>query len=96
MADVKLHHCPFTWAKVPGHPCYAVRKALDEAGVEYEIVKEPAMRGRRTEYQRLTGQALLPAIEFADGTTYRAESKEMVARVKAGKLFEGREPAAGA
>ena len=29
---VKLHHCSLTWARVPGHPCAGVRKALDEAG----------------------------------------------------------------
>jgi hypothetical protein len=32
------------------HPCWQVQKALDEAGVEYEIVKHPGLPGgRRTE-----------------------------------------------
>jgi hypothetical protein len=29
-------------------------------------------------------------IEFEDGSTYRAESKDMAARIRDGKLFEGR------
>jgi hypothetical protein len=32
-------------------------------------------------------------IEFEDGGTYRAESSEMAERIRAGKLFEGREGA---
>jgi hypothetical protein len=31
---------------------------------------------------------LLPVIEFDDGTTYRAESADMAARVRAGQLFD--------
>ena len=38
---VKLHRCPNTWAKFGGHPCWKVQKALDEQGIEYEIVKGP-------------------------------------------------------
>ena len=37
---VKLHRCSGMWAKFDGHPCWRVQKALDEAGVEYELVKE--------------------------------------------------------
>ena len=44
---VKLHRCSATWAKMSGHPCWRVQSALDEMGVEYEIVKEPLLRGRR-------------------------------------------------
>ena len=43
---VKLHRCPLTWVKLSGHPCWRVQKALDEMGVEYEIVPEPGRRGR--------------------------------------------------
>lgn len=92
---VKLHHCPFTWLKVSAHDCYQVRKALDEQGIEYEIVKDPAFpRSRRTALIELTGQQYLPAIEFEDGTAYKEDSKDMVARIRAGKLFESREGAA--
>jgi hypothetical protein len=48
---VKLHRCPNIWVKLPGHPCWKVQKALDDQGVDYEIVKEEAPstgRSRRT------------------------------------------------
>ncbi len=90
MAPVKLHRCKTTLLKLEGHPCWHVQHALDDAGIEYEIVGEPYRRGRRTEIQRLTGQQHLPVIEFDDGTVYREESDAMAATIRAGKLFEGR------
>ena len=36
---VKLHRCSNIWVKLPGHPCWKVQKALDEKGVDYELVK---------------------------------------------------------
>lgn len=83
---VKLHRCPVRFMKMAGHPCWEVQKALDEAGVEYEVVKEPLLRGRRTEYEQRAGTRLLPAIEFEDGTILRDESKELVARIRDGRL----------
>ena len=83
---VKLHRCSTMWVKGP-HPCWQVQKALDEAGVEYEVVKHPAFpRGRRKEYIAITGQKLFPAIELEDGAVIREESKDMVARIRAGTL----------
>jgi glutaredoxin len=70
------------------HPCHAVQSALDDQGIEYEVVKGPWNRRKRQDAERLTGQAKYPFIEFEDGTTYRAESKEMAARIRAGKLFD--------
>jgi hypothetical protein len=61
--------------------------ALDEAGVEYEVVKEPLLRGRRTEIEQKTGQKELPVIEFENGSTYRADSKEMAERIRTGRLL---------
>ena len=85
---VKLHHCSLTWARVPGHPCAAVRSALDKAGIEYEIVKHPLYpRSKRTDLIELTGQQFLPAIQFEDGTVLREESKAMIARIAAGTLL---------
>lgn len=85
---VKLHRCSLLWLKGDWHPCHRVQKALDEAGVEYEIVKEPTLpRGRRKDVERLTGQFMLPVIEFEDGTAYREQSEDMAARIRAGKLF---------
>ena len=83
---VKLHRCSNIWVKLSGHPCWRVQKALDEAGVEYEIVKHPLLRGRRDETERRTGQRLLPWIELEDGTAVREESHELAARVRAGNL----------
>ena len=91
MPKVKLHRCSLLWFKGNLHPCHRVQKALDDTGIEYEIVKEPMARGKRTTIQQRTGQKLLPMVEFEDGSVYRAESAEMVARIRAGKLFEGRE-----
>jgi glutathione S-transferase len=82
---IKLHTCPNTWIH-GGHPCWKVMKALDDAGVPYEQVKEPLRRGKRTDVVELTGQAKLPAIELADGTWVRAESKDLIHRVEAGEF----------
>ena len=88
---VKLHMCPVTFFNGKAHPCANVRKALDAAGIEYEIVKHPLLpRSRRTEAQRLTGQRMLPFIQLEDGTVLREESKDLVARIASGKLLEGR------
>ena len=86
---VKLHRCPFMFLKMDGHACWRVQKALDEQGIEYEVVKAPMRRGARTDVQAISGQAVVPVIEFEDGSAYRAESKEMAERIRAGRLFEG-------
>jgi glutathione S-transferase len=83
---VKLHRCPVSFAKFDGHSCWRVQKALDEAGVEYEVVTGPLRAGKRDELERLSGQRKYPVIEFEDGTAYRAESKEMAAKIRAGEL----------
>ena len=75
-------------SKWRGHPCWKVQKALDEAGIEYELVKQPALRRNRHEYERLTGYRVLPAIELEDGTFVREESDELVARIHDGRLGE--------
>jgi hypothetical protein len=93
MPKVKFHRCSLLWVKVGAHPCWRVQKALDEAGIDYELVKEPSLRGKRSAIESLSGQRLLPVFEFEDGSIYREESKDMVARIRAGKLFEGKESA---
>ena len=92
---VKLHRCPSMWVKIGGHPCWKVQKALDQAGVEYEVVKGPLRRGKRDDLEKLSGQRQYPVIEFEDGTIYRAESKDMAERIADGKLFEGSGAEAG-
>jgi glutathione S-transferase len=85
---VKLHRCSVKWAKFNGHPCWKVQKALDEQGVEYEVVAGPLRPGKRNELEQLSGQRKYPAIEFEDGRVYREESKDMATRIRAGKLFD--------
>jgi glutathione S-transferase len=83
---VKLHRCPVTFAKSSGHPCWKVQKALDDAGIDYELVKQPLRKSKRTDLERRTGQRLLPAIEFEDGTILREESGELAARIAENRL----------
>ncbi|MEO8686607.1 MAG: glutathione S-transferase N-terminal domain-containing protein [Solirubrobacteraceae bacterium] len=87
MAPLKLHRCPTEWAKIGGHPCWKVQKALDDKGIDYEVVKGPLRRSKRDDLERLSGQRLYPVIELPSGEVFRAESKEMAARVAAGGLF---------
>jgi glutathione S-transferase len=84
---VKLHRCSSMWIKIDGHPCWKVQKALDEEGVEYEVVKGPLRRGKRDELEQLSGQRKYPVIELEDGTPYRAESKDMAERIRSGRLL---------
>ena len=83
---VKLHRCSTQWVKIKAHPCWNVESALQEAGIEYTRVPGPVRRSKRDALEALTGQRLYPAIEFEDGTIYRAQSKEMVAKIRAGEL----------
>jgi glutathione S-transferase len=90
---IKLHRCSLTWFKAGMHPCWRVQSALDEQGIQYEVVTGPLRKGKRDDVKRLTGQAAYPTIEFENGTAYREESSEMAARIRDGRLFEGREQA---
>jgi glutathione S-transferase len=83
---VKLHRCPTMFAKLDAHPCHRVQKALDEQGIEYEVVKGPLRPGKRDDLERISGQRKYPVIEFEDGSTYRAESADMAERIRAGEL----------
>ena len=91
---VKLHRCSAMWAKIDAHPCAKVQKALDEQGIEYEVVKGPLRPSKRDDLERLSGQRKYPTIELEDGRVYREESKDMAATIRAGKLFEA--PSVGA
>jgi len=90
---VKLHRCSTMWVKIDAHPCWRVQKALDEQGVEYEVVKGPLRPGKRNDLEQLSGQRKYPAIEFEDGRVYRDESANMAERIRAGQLFEGSDEA---
>jgi hypothetical protein len=87
---VRLHRCGNGWLKIGGHPCWRVQKALDDQGVEYEVVAGPLARGKRDMLRAATGQDKYPAIQFEDGSWYKAESKEMERTIREGRLQEQR------
>jgi glutathione S-transferase len=82
------------WLKIGAHPCWKVQKALDDEGIQYEVVKGPLRRGQRDALEKLSGQRQYPVIELEDGTVYREESKDMAARIRRGDLLEGQAPVA--
>ena len=81
---IKLHRCSGTAIKGP-HPCWVAQHALDEAGVEYEVVKHSALRPFRGDVKAMTGQKTLPLVEFEDGTFLR-EAKVIADRARSGTL----------
>jgi glutaredoxin len=85
---IKLYRCANLWAKLGAHPCWRVQKALNDQGIEYEVVKGPLPRGKRDELEQLSGQRQYPVIQFEDGSVYRADSKEMEQAIRGGKVFE--------
>ena len=85
---VKLHRCSNLWLKIGRHPCWKVQKALDDAGIDYEVVKGPLRRGRRDDLERLSGQRHYPVIEFEDGSVYRDDSARMAEHIRSGQLSE--------
>jgi hypothetical protein len=87
---VKLHRCGNTWVKIGAHPCWKVQKALDDQGIDYEVVRGPLGRGKRTLLEEGTGQRLYPAIQFEDGSWYREQSKDMERTIREGRLDEKR------
>ena len=94
---IKLYRCKNLWVKAGGHPCWRVQKALDDKGIEYELVTGPwPAIGKRHDIEDLSGQTKYPVIQFEDGSVYREESKDMAATIKAGKLDEKRAAPAGA
>lgn len=83
---VKLHRCNAVWVKLGGHPCWRAQKALDDAGIDSELVLHSGLRFRRPEVVAMTGQRKVPFVEFEDGSILR-ESAEIAARAKAGTLL---------
>jgi len=81
---IKLHRCSGTVIKGP-HPCGVAQKALDDAGIQYELVKHSPFRPLRNDVKTMTGQKKLPLVEFEDGTFLR-ESMAIAERAAAGTL----------
>ena len=88
MAKVKLHRCSYTFLHVSADACWRLQKALEEQGVDYEIVKQGYGKSEkaRAEVVKLSGQKFLPMLVFSDGTVYREETDDMIAKLKAGEL----------
>lgn len=90
MATVKLHRCNYTFLHTDLDACWRVQRALDEQGIDYEIVKHGWTKAKhRPKVEALSGQSKLPVLELADGEVYRAESRDMAARVRSGELATG-------
>ncbi len=81
---LKLHRCKYTWLHSEVDACWRVQKALKEQGIPFEVVKHA--HGDRARVRELTGQSAFPVIEYADGTAYREESKDMASRIREGNL----------
>jgi hypothetical protein len=91
---VKLHRCSTMWAKMGGHPCWKAQKALDEAGIDYDLVLHSPVRFRRPEIGEMTGGSrALPIVEFEDGSIVR-EAKVIAERARNGSLVPAPAPAA--
>jgi glutathione S-transferase len=88
VAKVKLHRCSYTFLHVDADRCWRLQKALDEKGVDYEIVKHGFGKSEKSRagVVALSGQKYLPVLELPDGTVYREETDLMVAKIKAGEL----------
>jgi glutathione S-transferase len=89
MAKLKLHRCSWTFAHTDIDACWKVQRALDEMGMDYEVVKHGFVRKGRADIEALSGQGKLPVLELENGEVYRADSDEMAARVRAGSLATG-------
>jgi Glutathione S-transferase, N-terminal domain len=81
---LKLHRCSGTLIKGP-HPCWVAQSALDDAGIQYELVTHSPLRPLRGDLKALTGQKKLPLVEFEDGTFLR-DSKVIAERARDGAL----------
>jgi glutathione S-transferase len=97
MPPIKLHRCSWTFLHTDKDACWKVQRALDEKGIEYELVKHGFSRGKatRAEIEQLSGQRMLPVLEMSDGTIYRAESDDMAAAIRSGEVADRRVNPAG-
>lgn len=88
MAKLKLHRCSYTFLHAKADACWRMQKALDEQGVDYEIVKHGYGKSEksRADVVALSGQKYVPVLELADGTIYREETDDMIAKLRAGEL----------
>jgi glutathione S-transferase len=92
MPPMRLHRCSWTFLHTDMDACWKVQRALDEKGIDYEVVKHGFRRGKamRAEMEKLSGQRLLPVLELPDGSVYRAESDDMAAAIRSGEIADRR------
>jgi hypothetical protein len=67
MADkFKLHRCSWTFLHTDADACWKVQRALDEQGVEYEVVKHGYGKGKkmRDGVRAVGGDGKLPVLEL--------------------------------
>ena len=82
---MRLHRCRFAFLKVDGHGCWRAQKALDEAGITYELVAVPVRRSRREEVIEKSGQNRVPVLELDDGTVL-VSSPAIVEKIRSGVI----------
>ena len=88
MTKIKLHRCSYTFLHVNADACWRLQKALDEQGVQYEVVTHGFGKSEkaRADVVKLSGQKYLPVLELADGTVYSEATDDMIAKLKSGEL----------
>jgi glutathione S-transferase len=88
MPKVKLHRCSYTFLHIDADACWRMQKALDEQGVDYEVVKHGFGKSEksRSDIVEMSGQKYVPVLELADGTVLREETDDMIAKLKSGDL----------
>ena len=74
-AKLKLHRCSWTFLHTDLDACWKVQRALDEQGIEYEVVKHGFGKGKkmREGVRAVGGDGKLPVLELGDGEAYRAD-----------------------
>ena len=86
---LKLHRCKNVWLKTNSHPCWKVQKALDEMGVEYEIVRLPwPLSGSGTAWSSHTGQPRVPGDPVRGRHLVPRAVEGHGATIRAGRLDE--------
>jgi len=65
MPEATLHRCRTPTDRLC--PCGRVARALRDAGVPYDEVRHPWRRRDREEVVEVSGQAVVPVLEWADG-----------------------------
>ena len=82
---IKLHRCSATFVKGP-HPCWAAQHALDEAGIEYELVKHSPLRLLRRRPQEADRPAEAARWSSSRTAPSCADSKVIAQQAQAGAL----------